>query len=175
MPPARPTRLFVDSSAVTSPGDVGFRSPPVWEPDPRRSAAPLNSGQGMRAAPAGRGHEAGAPPGHPPGPLAGKGQIPPDQRVTGCRHRWTASSKAVRCSSRLKCKGFFMLSAPQKKRVLKGFASSWGARRRNSAGNCEGNPREGFAGRQQRGFLGLLPNRKCCACSGTESCRTCKA
>lgn len=119
VPPAHPTRLFVDSSAVTSPGDVGFRSPPVWEPDPRRSAAPLNSGQGMRAAPAGRGREAGAPLGHPPGPLAGKGQIPPDQHVTGCRHRWTASSKAVRCLSSLKCKG--LCSPPPKKKSFKGF------------------------------------------------------
>lgn len=45
-------RWFVDSSAVTSFGDVSFRSPPVWEPDSSCSAAPVNSGQGMRATPA---------------------------------------------------------------------------------------------------------------------------
>jgi len=51
---------FVDSSAVTSFGDVSFRSPPVWEPDPSFLAAPVNSGQGMRAAPAAGGRAAGA-------------------------------------------------------------------------------------------------------------------
>lgn len=43
---------FVDSSAVTSFGDVSFRSLPVWEPDSSCSAAPVNSSQGMQAAPA---------------------------------------------------------------------------------------------------------------------------
>lgn len=70
---------FVDSSAVTSFGDVGFRSPPVWEPDPSCSAAPVNSGQGMRAAPAAEGEL----PGHPcrphPAPLQPwKGPIRPN-------------------------------------------------------------------------------------------------
>lgn len=72
---------FVDSSAVTSFGDVSFRSPPVWEPDSSCSAAPVNSGQGMRAAPAvggeshrGRGTAAGAFPASCSGPCCARVQ-----------------------------------------------------------------------------------------------------
>lgn len=87
---------FVDSSAVTSFGDVGFRSPPVWEPDPGCSAAPVNSGQGMRAAPAAEGEL----PGHPcrphPAPLQPwKGTIPPVHPLMGFRKCSPAATQVV--------------------------------------------------------------------------------
>lgn len=90
---------FVDSSAVTSFGDVGFRSPPVWEPDPSCSAAPVNSGQGMRAAPAAEGELPGAslPAQRPhPAPLqAWKGPVPPTHPLKGFRHCSPAASEVV--------------------------------------------------------------------------------
>lgn len=137
---------FVDSSAVTSLGDVGFRSPPVWEPDPsarQRLSTPAKECERLR-------RPRGSCQGHPcrPGglslPLSSPGEAQSLQ-LTLWRALGTAHQLPVKWSQR----GFSLSShfSPHPKKGL--FFSPWGGRGRNRllrAGECRAVAKPGEGG-----------------------------